>query len=165
VTLIGRARHVEAIRRDGLFLESIHFQDRVPVAAVEAARAAEIVLFCVKTLDTESAALSPAVCSECGEGVAVARTAHGWLVPGITEAAGGDSAIFRVGSPGCSLNDLPFPEPPLSGGDGKNPARTAKSPPGLLIELWTLASLSPSSFSPRFGRETAKPSLGPRVLY
>lgn len=59
VTLIGRARHVDAIRRDGLFLESIHFQERVPVAAVtevNAARAAEIVLFCVKTLDTESAA-------------------------------------------------------------------------------------------------------------
>ncbi len=61
VTLIGRARHVEAIRRDGLFLESLHFQERVAVAAVteaEAARAAEIVLFCVKTLDTESAALA-----------------------------------------------------------------------------------------------------------
>jgi len=68
VTLIGRARHVEAIRRDGLFLESIRFQERVPVAAVTevgASRSAEVVLFSVKTLDTESAAraLAPHVAS------------------------------------------------------------------------------------------------------
>src|SRR5262245_50782589 len=61
VTLIGRPLHVEAIQRDGLWLESLHFQERVPVAAslaVEAARDAAIVLFCVKTLDTDEAARS-----------------------------------------------------------------------------------------------------------
>ena len=33
VTLIGRAAHVDAIRRDGLFLERSDFQGYVPVAA------------------------------------------------------------------------------------------------------------------------------------
>jgi 2-dehydropantoate 2-reductase len=59
VTLIGRAQHVEAITRDGLFLESQQFQGRIPVAAttaVEAARDATIILLCVKTLDTGQAA-------------------------------------------------------------------------------------------------------------
>jgi 2-dehydropantoate 2-reductase len=61
VTLIGRPHHVEAIARDGLWLESLRFQERVPVAAtatVDAARDAAVVLFCVKTLDTEEAAKS-----------------------------------------------------------------------------------------------------------
>jgi 2-dehydropantoate 2-reductase len=60
-TLIGRPHHVEAIARDGLWLESLRFQERIPVAAstaVEAARDAAVVLFCVKTLDTEQAANS-----------------------------------------------------------------------------------------------------------
>jgi 2-dehydropantoate 2-reductase len=59
VTLIGRPHHVEAIARDGLWLETLQFRDRVPVAAsaaVEAARDAALVLLCVKTLDTEQAA-------------------------------------------------------------------------------------------------------------
>jgi 2-dehydropantoate 2-reductase len=61
VTLIGRPPHVEAIRRDGLWLETLRFQERVPAAAsvdVEAARGAGVVLFCVKTLDTDEAARS-----------------------------------------------------------------------------------------------------------
>ncbi|MGH7495015.1 MAG: ketopantoate reductase family protein [bacterium] len=61
VTLIGRQRHVEAIARNGLLLESIHFQQQVSVSGstrVAAAREAEIVLLCVKTLDTEEAAKS-----------------------------------------------------------------------------------------------------------
>jgi 2-dehydropantoate 2-reductase len=59
VTLIGRPRHVETITRDGLCLETLHFRQQVPLAAttdVAAARAAAVVLFCVKTLDTETAA-------------------------------------------------------------------------------------------------------------
>jgi 2-dehydropantoate 2-reductase len=59
VTLIGRARHVEALQRDGLFLESLHFRQQIPIAAssdVSAARDADIVLFCVKTYDAEEAA-------------------------------------------------------------------------------------------------------------
>ncbi len=59
VTLIGRARHVEAITSDGLFLDSIHFQERIAVAAStreSAALGADLVLLCVKTVDTEDAA-------------------------------------------------------------------------------------------------------------
>jgi 2-dehydropantoate 2-reductase len=59
ITLIGRSRHIEAIQRDGLQLETLRFQERVRVNAatsVEAVRDAEIVLFCVKTVDTETAA-------------------------------------------------------------------------------------------------------------
>jgi len=59
VTLIGRARHVEALQRDGLFLESLHFRQQIPVAAssdVSAAQDADIVLFCVKAYDTQEAA-------------------------------------------------------------------------------------------------------------
>jgi 2-dehydropantoate 2-reductase len=59
VTLIGRQPHVDALCRDGLWLESMHFRERIPVAAsvaVDAARGAAVVLLCVKTLDTEEAA-------------------------------------------------------------------------------------------------------------
>ena len=59
VTLIGRRAHVEAIARDGLLIDSIHFQERIAVAAstqADAARDAELVLFCVKTTDTDAAA-------------------------------------------------------------------------------------------------------------
>jgi 2-dehydropantoate 2-reductase len=59
VTLIGRARHVDAINADGLFLDGLRFQERIRVLAstdVSAAHDAGIVLFCVKTVDTEQAA-------------------------------------------------------------------------------------------------------------
>jgi 2-dehydropantoate 2-reductase len=61
MTLIGRPEHVDAIQRDGLFIDSIHFQEHVRVAAttdLSAVRDAAIVLFCVKTLDTDAAARS-----------------------------------------------------------------------------------------------------------
>src|SRR5580698_4311505 len=59
VTLIGRAQRVEAINRDGLFIDSIHFKERISVSAsteLDAARDAELVLFSVKTVDTEDTA-------------------------------------------------------------------------------------------------------------
>ena len=59
VTLVGRAHHVEAVRRDGLYLETRSFQGHVPVRAstdAAAARGAELVLCCVKATDTERAA-------------------------------------------------------------------------------------------------------------
>lgn len=58
VTLIGRPRHVEAVRRHGLRLERKDFDARVPMKAstrAEAARGAQLVLFCVKSTDTEKA--------------------------------------------------------------------------------------------------------------
>ena len=59
VTLIGRRAHVEEIAREGLFIDSVNFQERVNATAsteAEAARGAQLVLFSVKTLDTEAAA-------------------------------------------------------------------------------------------------------------
>jgi 2-dehydropantoate 2-reductase len=59
VTLIGRPVHVEIWNRDGLFLDAPSFQGNIPVAAstdVAAAADAELVLFCVKSPDTEEAA-------------------------------------------------------------------------------------------------------------
>ena len=59
VTLIGRALHVEAINRDGLLIDSIHFKERISVSAsteLKDVRDAQLVLFSVKTVDTEGAA-------------------------------------------------------------------------------------------------------------
>src|SRR5438067_3651574 len=61
VTLIGRATHVDAIRRDGLFIERSDFQEYVRVdadVAISAVGDAAIVLLCVKTIDTETAAVA-----------------------------------------------------------------------------------------------------------
>jgi 2-dehydropantoate 2-reductase len=59
VTLIARPARTEVIERDGLFIDAVHFQGRVPVAASadsSAVKSAQFVLFCVKTVDTETAA-------------------------------------------------------------------------------------------------------------
>jgi 2-dehydropantoate 2-reductase len=59
VTLIGRPQHVEAIERQGLRLETQTFDERIRVSASSAGSAvqgAQLVLFCVKSTDTESAA-------------------------------------------------------------------------------------------------------------
>lgn len=59
VTLIGRPPHVQAIGRDGLLLETLAFTERVRVPAstdIAAARGAGLVLLCVKSPDTETAA-------------------------------------------------------------------------------------------------------------
>lgn len=59
VVLIGRPAFVEAVKRDGLRIDSFQFQETVyPEAATElsAAAGADVVLFCVKTTDTASAA-------------------------------------------------------------------------------------------------------------
>jgi 2-dehydropantoate 2-reductase len=59
VTLIGRPQHVEAIERQGLRLETQTFDERIRVSASSegsAVRGAQLVLFCVKSTDTESAA-------------------------------------------------------------------------------------------------------------
>ena len=58
VTLIARPAHVEAITQHGLIFESGGTQDRIPVQAntePSGVTDAEVVLFCVKSTDTESA--------------------------------------------------------------------------------------------------------------
>ncbi len=64
VVMIGRPAFVEAVKKGGLLLDTLQFQESVYVEAsteLSAVRGAEIVLFCVKTTDnTETArALAP----------------------------------------------------------------------------------------------------------
>jgi 2-dehydropantoate 2-reductase len=59
VTLVGRAGHVDVIRRQGLHFLSRGADEYIPLAAttdIAAVGAARLVLFCVKSLDTEGAA-------------------------------------------------------------------------------------------------------------
>src|SRR5258706_10910782 len=59
VTMVGGPQHVGGVRREGLFLETPSFKEHVPMGAstdASGARNAELVLFCVKSTDTESAA-------------------------------------------------------------------------------------------------------------
>jgi 2-dehydropantoate 2-reductase len=59
VTLIGRAMHVDVWTRDGLLLDGVTFRECIPVAAsteMSASRDADLVLFSVKSLDTEKTA-------------------------------------------------------------------------------------------------------------
>jgi 2-dehydropantoate 2-reductase len=59
VTMIWRAAFVEAARKNGLLLDTLQFKETVRVEAsteLQAARVADLVLFCVKTTDTESTA-------------------------------------------------------------------------------------------------------------
>lgn len=61
VTLIARQSHVEAIQREKLHMETTSFQERVSIDAStepSAVSGAGLILFCVKTLDTEAAARS-----------------------------------------------------------------------------------------------------------
>ena len=58
VTLVARPQHVEAIRRDGLRLQATSFDEQVPLSASSDASAvmgADVVLFSVKSTDTEAA--------------------------------------------------------------------------------------------------------------
>lgn len=59
VMMIGRPVFVEAVKKDGLLLDTLPFKENVRVEAateLEATRGAEVVLFCVKTTDTASTA-------------------------------------------------------------------------------------------------------------
>jgi 2-dehydropantoate 2-reductase len=58
VTLIARPQHVQAIERDGLRMQTRSFDEQVRLKAssdVSAVQGADLVLFCVKSTDTESA--------------------------------------------------------------------------------------------------------------
>jgi 2-dehydropantoate 2-reductase len=59
VCLIGRQQHVDAINREGLFIDGVRVRERIRVpasTALDSVRDSQIVLFCVKTVDTESMA-------------------------------------------------------------------------------------------------------------
>jgi 2-dehydropantoate 2-reductase len=58
VTLIGRPQHVAAVHAQGLHMQTLGFDEQVPLAATTEAAAvagADVVLFAVKSTDTESA--------------------------------------------------------------------------------------------------------------
>jgi 2-dehydropantoate 2-reductase len=66
VVMIGRPAFVEAVKKNGLFLDTLQFQEAVRVQAsaeLSAAHGAEIILFCVKTTDnaTTARALEPLI--------------------------------------------------------------------------------------------------------
>src|SRR5437870_12887655 len=59
VVMIGRPAFVGAVNKNGLFLDTLQFQESVRVEAsteLSAVRGAEIVLFCVKTTDNATTA-------------------------------------------------------------------------------------------------------------
>ena len=129
VTLVGRAAHIEAIRRDGLLIDSIHFREHVPIEATTetaAVRDAEHVLLCVKTLDTESTArqIAPQLAPHAAvfsfqngvDNVDVIRAASGieaWPVvvyvaaaiptPGAIKHSGGGRLVVGPGAPSAKL--------------------------------------------------------------
>jgi 2-dehydropantoate 2-reductase len=59
VVMIGRAAFIEAVKKKGLFLDTLQFQESVRVEAsteLSAVRGAAVVLFCVKTTDNAETA-------------------------------------------------------------------------------------------------------------
>ena len=59
VIFIGRPAFADAVNRDGMFLDTVQFQERLKIEAsteLSAVRGAEIVLLCVKTTDTAGTA-------------------------------------------------------------------------------------------------------------
>jgi len=69
VVFIGRPAFVEVVKKNGLLLDTLQFQEAVRVEAsteLSAARGAEVVLFCVKTTDTAATArdLAPVLSSD-----------------------------------------------------------------------------------------------------
>jgi 2-dehydropantoate 2-reductase len=69
VTLIGRRVHVEAFKAHGLRFEGLKFDEHVPVEAstdAGAVRGARLILFCVKSTDTEDAAAQMAPFLDAG---------------------------------------------------------------------------------------------------
>jgi 2-dehydropantoate 2-reductase len=110
VTLIGRPQHVDAIGRNGLFLDTVRFQEYVPVAAstqIDAAQGAQLVLFCVKSFDTEEVArlLAPQLAPEalvlsCQNGVdnvqRFARSAGRSAIPAVVYVAAAMSGPGKV---------------------------------------------------------------------
>lgn len=68
--MIGRTGFAEAVQRDGLHLDTLHFNERVRVEAatdLTAVRDADLVLFCVKSFDTDvtAHALAPHLPVRC----------------------------------------------------------------------------------------------------
>jgi 2-dehydropantoate 2-reductase len=78
VVMVGRPAFVEAVKKNGLFLDTVQFQESVRVEAsteINSIRAAEIVLFCVKT--TDNAATARAIAPLLAPGALVVSLQNG----------------------------------------------------------------------------------------
>ena len=97
VTMIGRASFVEAVKKNGLFLDTLHFKEKVRVEAsteISATRGAEIVLFCVKT--TDNAPTARALASIVAPGAMIVSLQNGVDNAEQIHAASGLEAISSV---------------------------------------------------------------------
>jgi 2-dehydropantoate 2-reductase len=78
VVMVGRPAFVEAVKQNGLFLDTVQFQEAVQVEAatsINAIRDAQIVLFCVKT--TDNAATARAIAPLLAPGALVVSLQNG----------------------------------------------------------------------------------------
>ena len=101
VVLIGRPAHVDAIRRDGLQLQMKGSTERVAIDAssdIAAVRGADLVLFCVKSPDTDAVAREMAPHLDAGalvlslqngvdNAATIARHVHCAVVPSVVYVA------------------------------------------------------------------------------
>ena len=129
VTLIARGRHLEALIRDGLILDSIKFRETIKVRATDdpaGVSGAELILFCVKTTGTAEAAKS--IAPHLAPGALVVSMQNG--VDNIEQirAASGIEAIPAVVYVAASL-----PEPGRVRHGGRGDLVLADSPQGAAV--------------------------------
>jgi 2-dehydropantoate 2-reductase len=97
VVMIGRPAFAEAVRKNGLFLDTLQFKETVRVEAsseLQSARGAEVVLFCVKT--TDNAQTAKALAPLLAPGAIVASMQNGVDNAEQIRAASGIDAISCV---------------------------------------------------------------------
>jgi 2-dehydropantoate 2-reductase len=114
VVLIGRPQHVEPVERQGLRLETQTFDEHIRVSAStegSAVQGAQLVLFCVKSIDTESgaAAIKPHLAADAfvlslQNGVENADRLRALLLPDViaTVALSKKRAVALLGDLTCS---------------------------------------------------------------
>lgn len=106
VMMIGRAAFVEAVKKNGLFLDTVQFKESVRVEAsteLNDVRGAEIVLFCVKT--TDNAATSSALAPLLAPGALVVSMQNGVDNAEQIRAASGIDALSAVVYVAASVPD------------------------------------------------------------
>lgn len=97
VMMIGRAAFVDAVKKNGLYLDTVQFKESVRVEAsteLKDVRGAEIVLFCVKT--TDNAATASALAPLLGPGALVVSMQNGVDNAEQIRAASGIDALSAV---------------------------------------------------------------------
>jgi 2-dehydropantoate 2-reductase len=97
VVMIGRPAFVEAVKKNGLFLDTVQFKETVRVEAsteLQAARDAQVVLFCVKT--TDNAFASRELAKVLAADALVVSMQNGVDNAGQIRAASGIDAISSV---------------------------------------------------------------------